>query len=162
MGTSRPLRSARGSTFLLVIILVGVLAVIGVAAVTLSSQDRTNASVKSRRDSLAACASAAQAALWAELLKYGPRYLGSEKPSGTITLPDGTVLAMGHYDQTTTVVSQTVRPVSCDSGQAEEFVDLTNRDSVLRLGGHCYQVAAHCRDITGRDLEIEFGINTLF
>lgn len=164
MRTRRWLRSARGSTLLLVVILLGVLAIIGAAAVSLGAQERTNAAIKSRRDALAACAAAAQAALWAELLKYGPRYLGSDRAVGTITLPDGTRLSMGHYDQDpdTTVVNQAVRPISCDTGQAEEFVDLTNRDAVLRLGGHCYQVVAHCRDPMGRELEIEFGINTLF
>ncbi len=164
MRPRRVLGSARGSTLLLAIILLGVLAVIGVAAVALSSQERTNAAIKSRRDALVACANAAQAALWKELLMYGPRYLGSDKLAGTITLPDGTRLSMGHYgqDPTTTVVKQAVKPVACDSGQTEEFVDLTNRDAYLRLGGHCYHVVAHCRDTMGREFEIEFGINTLF
>jgi hypothetical protein len=164
MRTRRIARPHRGSTLLLALILLGVLSVIAVSAVALSSQERVNAATKSRRDALAACAAAAQGALWAELLRYGPRYLGSLLPAGKIELPDGTVLSMGHYDQepSVTLVSQTVRPVACDAGQAEEFVDLTNRDAVLRVGGHCYKVAAHCKDTAGRELEIEFGINTLF
>lgn len=164
MCTRRTARAHRGSTLLLALILLGVLSIIAVSAVALSAQERTNAATKSRRDALAACAAAAQASLWAELLRYGPRYLGSQLAAGTITLPDGTRLSMGHYEQdpSTTLVSQSVRPVACDAGQTEEFVDLTNRDSVLRIGGHCYKVAAHCRDTMGRELEIEFGINTLF
>ncbi len=43
-------RSALGSTLLLVVILLGVLAAIGAAAVSLSSRDRINAGAKSRRD----------------------------------------------------------------------------------------------------------------
>ncbi len=88
----------RGSTLLLVVILLGVLAVIGVAAVSLGSQERTNASAKGKRDAVAACANAARMALWAELARYGSAYLTSSNPVGEIVLPDGTTLAApAHY-----------------------------------------------------------------
>jgi hypothetical protein len=161
-------RSASGSTLLLVVILLGVLAAIGAAAVTLSSRDRINAAAKSRRDLVAACAHAAQVKLWAEVAKYGPRWLGSETPITEFTLPDGTRLGPLHYGQTpggTPVL--TVKDVIV--GLASEFgdeavVDLTNRSTALIGAGRAYRCVARCTvpGLAGpdRQLEVEFQIRT--
>jgi hypothetical protein len=159
--------SARGSTLLLAMVLLAVLSVIGVAAVSLSSQERNNASAKARRDALVACANAAQSVIWAELMRFGPRYLGSSLPVATATLPDGTELALAHYmnDPSITLVNQVVTPVACtgdDENGPEQVVDLTNRDAALRLSGHCYRIVARCTDPAGRKLEVEVAVNTVF
>src|SRR5512142_1192039 len=121
---------ARGSTLLLVMILLGVLSVIAVAAVALSSQERTNASLKTSRDRLVACASAAQAAIWSEFLAYGPNYLASGRQVPEIQLGDGTRLRAGHYkDAGMVVIATAARVVGCKDPQSETYVDLTNRDS---------------------------------
>lgn len=159
--------SDRGSTLLLAMVLLAVLSVIGVAAVSLSSQERNNASAKARRDALVACANAAQSVIWAELMRYGPRYFGSDLPVGKATLPDGTQLALVHYDDdpAVTLVNQVVTPVACtgdgENGQ-EQVVDLTNRDAALSLSGHCYRIVARCTDPAGRELEVELAVNTVF
>jgi hypothetical protein len=155
---------ARGSTLLLAMILLGVLSVIGVAAVTLASRERTNASVKTHRDRLVACAAAAQAQIWSELLHYGPRFLGRSGLSvPAYTLPDGTQLLAGHYQDPAVVVVDTgVRQSDCKPLTTEDYVDLTNRDSFFTLSGSCFQITARCRDPQGRELEVEFGLNTLF
>lgn len=153
----------RGSTLLLAMILLGVLAVIGVAAVALSSQERTNASLKTSRDRLAACATAAQAAIWSEFLTYGPNYLASGRQVPEIQLGDGTRLRAGHYrDANMVVISTAARVVGCKDPQSETYVDLTNRDSYFEQSGRCLVFNARCVDANDRELEVEFGVNTLF
>src|SRR5689334_9704737 len=91
--------SASGSTMILVVVLLMVLGIIGVAAVSLGSQERANASSKTQRDRLYACATAARMQVWAELAKYGRGYFDSTNNPDSVTLPDGTVLtAPSHYD----------------------------------------------------------------
>jgi hypothetical protein len=156
-------RKARGSILIITVILLAVLSIIGVAAVALSSQERTNASMKTHRDRLVACAQAAQALIKAELLRYGPGYLVSASEIPEITLPDGTVLRAGHYDEDgTVVVSTTVRTVPCKEQNSEEYLDLTNRDSFFSTSGSCYLIFARCIDPMDRELETEFGLNLLF
>jgi hypothetical protein len=159
-------RSALGSTLLLVVILVGVLAAIGAAAVSLASRDRINASAKSRRDLVSACASAAQVKLWAEVAKYGPRWLGSSTMITEFTLPDGTRLGPLHYGQDagSVVVTDVVLALSTEFGD-ESVVDLTNRSSALIGNGKAYRCVARCT-VPGRFLapdrqvEVEFQIRT--
>jgi hypothetical protein len=158
----------RGSTLLLAMVLLTVLSIIGVAAVSLGSGERTGAGVKSHRDRLVACASAAQAMVWSELARFGPRYVVSSEVTPDVRLPGGMVLRMGHYGETDAVVSVTgAKPVPCkDLSQGSgQYVDLTNRDSHFDLGGACYTVFFRCVDDSGqepRELEIELGLNSLF
>ncbi len=155
---------ARGSTLLLAMVLLGVLSVIGVAAVALSSQERTNAAIKTHRDRLIACAQAAQGKIYAEMLQYGPSYLGSSQLVPEMRLTDGTVLSAGHYgaDPDMVNINLSFRPVSCKQSTTEEFVDLTNRDSYFSKIGSCFLIVARCIDAQGRELEVEFGMNKLF
>jgi hypothetical protein len=155
---------ARGSTLLLAMVLLGVLSVIGVAAVALSSQERTNAAIKTHRDRLIACAQAAQGKIYAEMLQYGPSYLGSSQLVPEMRLADGTVLTGGHYGDDPSIVNinTSFRPVSCRQSTTEEFVDLTNRDSYFSKFGSCFLIVARCVDDKGRELEVEFGMNKLF
>ena len=161
MRTSRP---ERGSTLVLAMVLLAVLSIVGVGAVALSMQERTNAGLKTHRDRLVACAAAAQAAIWAEMLAYGPSFLpASGAPVPEITLPDGTRFRAGHYHDTGTVVVNTaVRVVPCRDAKSEDYVDLTNRDSAFFQAGNCYAITARCADSQDRELEVEFGINKLF
>lgn len=162
--STRP-RAAHGSTLLLVVILLAVLAAVGAAAVTLSSRDRVNASAKARRDLVAACASAAQVKIWAELAQYGPRWLGSDNPISELTLPDGTKLAPVHYDQglSGVVAKNVVLTLAAEFGD-EQVVDLTNRSTSLIGAGRAYRCVARCTVPGGfgpkRELEVEFQIRT--
>ena len=65
-----------GSVLVIAMILLAVLSIIGAAAVSLSSQERVNATAQTRVDFLNACANAAQAKIWAEMAQYGLSYLG--------------------------------------------------------------------------------------
>src|SRR5512144_1685410 len=94
----RPRSRPAGSTLVITMILLTVLTVIGVAAVSLGSQERINASGKGKRDALYACANAARIQIWAELAKYGRGYFDSANAPSELTLPDGTTLtAPAHY-----------------------------------------------------------------
>ena len=150
-------------------ILLGVLAAIGAAAVSLSSRDRINAGAKSRRDLVAACASAAQVKIWAELARYGPRWLGSDTPIEELVLADGTRLGPLHYGQTPSgppalVAKDVVMALAGEFGD-EEALDLSNRSTALIGAGHAYRCVARCTVPGGalspnRELEVEFQIRT--
>lgn len=152
----------RGSTLILVVVLLGVLAVIGVAAVSLGSQERGNASAKGKRDAMMACASAARMALWAELARYGSAYLQSSAPVGDIVLADGTKLAApAHYTSAGTdtfPVVQIVKTHQVIRSLAAKTADLTNKMDAAQtnLGGTAYTIVARCKDAKGREDEVEF------
>lgn len=162
---------SRGSTLLLVVVLLAVLAIIGVAGASLGAQERVNASAKGKRDAIAACAHAARMALWAEIARFGSGYLASTSrvgdtasgaPIGEVTLADGTVLAApAHYTGTGTddlPIVEIVRTQRVVRSLASKTVDLTNRMDApqSQLGGTAYSVVARCRDRMGREDEVEF------
>jgi hypothetical protein len=162
---------ATGSTLVLVVILLGVLAAIGGAAVLLSSRDRINASAKSQRDMTTACARAAQAKIWAEVAKYGTGWLTSANPVTEFVMPDGTRLGPLHYGQKTSdtpqpVVKDVVMALSSAATGDETVVDLSNRSAGLLGSSKTYRCVAKCT-VPGvglfappRELEIEFVIRT--
>jgi hypothetical protein len=147
-------------------ILLAVLSIVGVAAVTLSQQERSNVSAKGKRDLMVACANAARMVVFAELAKFGAGYLKSTSALPEVTLPDGTRLSQQHYDTPAgmTVLSITPErtiPVGSDKN-ASGTADLTNVfiNAGTNLGGGNtttgYQVVASCEDPKGRRLEVEF------
>lgn len=155
----------RGSTLVIALIMLAVLSVIGGAAVLLSSQERQNAAAKTRVDALAACAQAARAKIWAEIARYGPRYLSSEN---LLTSPleitgIGKLAAPAHYGSTTTLkVKQVVLAVekAVSDGAPMPVVDLTNRTASpdALTSGRAYRVVARCTDARDRELEVEFAM----
>ncbi|ABS24886.1 PilX N-terminal domain-containing pilus assembly protein [Anaeromyxobacter sp. Fw109-5] len=160
-----PRAQDRGSTLVIALILLAVLSVIGGAAVLLSSQERRNAAAKSRVDALAACAQAARAKIWAEIARYGPRYLSS---ANQLTAPlditgVGTLQAPAHYGSTTSMtVNQVVLAVdkAVSDGAPMPVVDLTNRSASpdALTSGRAYRAVARCTDARNRELEVEFAM----
>jgi hypothetical protein len=157
-------RLLRGSTLLLVVVLLLVLSVIGVAAVSAASQERSNASAKGQYDRLVACASAAQAKVWAEMARYGPTYLTKTIPVATLTLPDGSqVTAPGHYGSGGSLpnVTDVVVTLVGQAGQAPTggAADLTNKTAdVTPPGATVYRMVASCKDAQGHEFEVEFAL----
>jgi hypothetical protein len=148
----------------LALVLLGVLTVIGAASVLLASQERVNASSKSKIDFLNACANAAQAKIWAEMTQYGLSYLGSTVQVTPLHLPDGTVVvAPAHYGQLDgappTVKSVTFK-VESDSGEGNSMNerDCTNGACGLVPLGQTYGMTALCKDAAGREYEVELAI----
>jgi hypothetical protein len=162
-------RRPTGSTLVLVVILLGVLAAIAAAAVTLSSRDRINASAKSRRDESVACARAAQVKIWSEIAKYGTGWLTSTNPVTEFTLPDGTRLGPLHYGQTVgggLTAKDVIIQLASANGD-EQVVDLSNRSAGLIGSSKTYRCVAHCvvpgnlfTFTPDRELEVEFIIRT--
>ncbi len=162
---TRPRPRPPGSALLLALILLGVLTVIGATAVLLSSQERMNASAKSRVDALNACANAAQAKVWAEMAQYGLGYLGSAvQVDAATTLPDGTrIMAPAHYGQMDatprpTVSSVTFRVQANASDNVMNERDCTNGACGLMPLGQTYGMTAVCRDTFGNEYEVELAV----
>ena len=158
-------RSERGAALPLALIMLGVLTAIAVAAVSLSSQERTNAANYSRVDFVNACANAAQAKLWAEVSYQSIGYFSSGLAVTSITLPDGTrFTAPAHYDAGVTgpmpIVKDVVLRVESSSGTGGNINerDCTNGACGLVPFGATQLVVAHCIDSRGRELEIELGV----
>ncbi len=158
-------RSARGAALPLALILLGVLTAIAVAAVSLSSQERTNAADYSRVDFVNACANAAQAKLWAEVSYQSLAYFGSGLAVTSVSLPDGTrFTSPAHYDAgasgTMPIVKDVVLRVesSAGTGASANERDCTNGACGLVPFGATQLVVAHCVDTRGRELELELGV----
>lgn len=160
----RPRPVSRGSALVLALVLLGVLTVIGAASVLLASQERVNASSKSKIDFLNACANAAQAKIWAEMTQYGLSYLGSTVQVTPMNLPDGTtVVAPAHYGQldgTPPTVQSVTFKVESDSGEGNSMNerDCTNGACGLVPLGQTYGMTALCKDAAGREYEIELAV----
>lgn len=156
----------RGSTLLLVTILLGVLAVVGVAAVSLGSQERVNAAAKGKRDMMAACASAARMAIWAEVARYGTSRLKEPLTEAQITLGDGTILsAPAHYADVPGLQVVQVNSHTSPSGTSRpETRDSTNTflEGPGQGGMNAYVFSARCRDAKGRETEVEFSTMLMF
>jgi type II secretory pathway pseudopilin PulG len=154
-------RRPRGNTLIVSMILLGVLSVIGVAAVSLSARERQNANAQKRYQTLIECANAAQAKIWAEVAHWGPGYLTSANPVTSITLPDGTKLTSpAHYlgdGGSTPLVKDVVFTVPQGAGGGPNSEqDCTNQNCAMAAaGGAPYGAVAHCVDANGREYEVE-------
>jgi hypothetical protein len=166
MHSPNPHRIPRGSTLVLVMVLLAVLSLVGVAAVTIASQERTNVSAKARRDLQIACARAAQLLIVAELARVGPDYVKSQTEDlPVLTLPDGTKLSHAHYDtpaglKVVEITPDRVLPIDSNPSSIGS-ADLTNAFDTggLHSGSVVsYPVVAKCEDAKGRQLEVEFVI----
>ena len=160
-------RTPRGNTLLVAVVLLAVLSVVGAASVMLSSQERINASAKTRVDFLNACANAAQAKIWAEMGQYGLSYLGSTVSVTPMSLPDGTtVIGPAHYatadshstPQVNSVVFKVDTATASKPGASMNERDCTNGACGLMPLGSTYGMTAVCTDASGRAYEVELAV----
>lgn len=158
-------RSERGSALLTSIILLGVLMVLGVAAISLSAQERRNAAAKASVDALQACANAAQAKIWAEMSQYGLASLAGSVSvtvanGGSMPLPGGLTGMPGHYDSQNlpalTLNDVTYTETTSNGTLGEQ--DCTNRACGGGTLGHTQRAFAHCIDSSGRQFEVEIAV----
>jgi len=152
----------RGSTLLLTVVLLAVLAVIGVAAVRLGAQERTNAAAKETRDELVACANAARLQLWAEISRHGSEYVQTNDIAGEIVLPDGTTLRApakpSSEGKDARPVYELVELTPMITAKASGMGNMTNRMADPRSLSNSmgYRMLARCKDPRGRELYVEF------
>jgi hypothetical protein len=154
--------SERGSSLVIAVILLGVMSVVGAAAVTLSSSARKMASGKAQVDGLSACAQAAQARIWAEITKYGPSALSSTAQVSSITIGGNTLTSPAHYDfdpGAAPMIKDVVFTGSASGGEGLSNRDMTNSFAGSRVGkGQAYGLVAHCKDEHGRQYEVELTV----
>lgn len=156
-------RPPRGAALPLALILLGVLTVVAMAAVSLSSRERVSAAAYSRIDFMTECANAAQAKLWAEMAYGGQAIFGSALQVTHVQLPDGTkITSPAHFDWKagTTTVKDVVLKVESSAGAGADVNerDCTNSACGLMPLGATHLVVAHCVDRDDRELELELAI----
>ncbi len=150
----------RGSVLLTSVALLAVLTVIGIAAISLSTQERKNAAAKVQLDALQACASAAQAKIWAEMSQYGLASLAGAVTVSAMNLPGGLTAMPGHYgsqNATSLTLNDVTLTETTDNGTLGEQ-DCTNRACGTNSLGHIQRGFAHCIDRSGREFEVEIAI----
>lgn len=159
---SRPLlpHPPRGSALLTSMILLAVLTALGIAAVSLSTQERKNSAAKVGIDALEACANAAQAKIWAEMSQYGLASMAGSVSVSAMNLPGGLTGMPGHYGSQN-LPSLTLNDVTLtetsDNGSLGEQ-DCTNRACGMNTLGHVQRGFAHCVDRFNREFEVEIAI----
>jgi len=153
-------RPPRGSALILVVIILAVLALMGVAALSLSQQEAANVSRQVNYQMVVACAEAAQRKIWAEIAAANGSIPQQSLPT-VIPHPYGAMrMSAGHFDQDTSAITQVQlrdnavkeTPPNATSGGLE--IDDTNRFASGFLNRH-YFVFAHCRDSKDRQYEVE-------
>jgi hypothetical protein len=155
---------SHGSVLVIAMILLAVLSIIGAAAVSLSSQERVNASAQTRVDFLNACANAAQAKIWAEMAQFGLGYLGSTVSVSATDLPNGVqIAAPAHYGIFDATIKPSVKNVffkvqSAGKGDEINERDCTNGACGLTPLGQTYGMTAVCVDHAGREYEVELAV----
>ena len=145
------IRPQRGSALLISIVLVAILAVVGLALVTRTTQGMEGVGAKRQHDSAVQCAEGARAMLLSQF-----RIFGAAPTSITLNqIVADKRYATGHYDQFN------VGTVTAATGAQAANVgvsDITNRTSKAHLGGQVYRMTVVCADTTNsnRQAEVEF------
>ncbi len=167
-----PIRSQRGSSLLVSVLVMAILTVIGVAMVRFAAREQAGALSKLRKDELSACARAA-----ANVLKSQFGLGVSPSSPLDITMGDPAVgesarIVGGHVDQDMSVIDiggiQVTGAARRAFGGAQAAVgDLTNRTFRAGMTGGGYsKVTAHCQmgdksgPTTGRQIEVELMLRT--
>jgi type II secretory pathway pseudopilin PulG len=146
----------RGSALVLVMIILGVLALLAAAALKLAQQDSVNVNQRISRETLTACAEAAQRKLMAEIALRG----GATGQVQAVVVPGAnTQLVVGHYDSEAVVnvdLDKNFLPLgpAAASGGFDEN-DATNTMRMGGMFGQQYFTVAHCTDARGRQYEVE-------
>jgi hypothetical protein len=165
------IRSQRGSSLVVGVIVVAILTVIAVAMVRFAAREQAGALASQRHDALVACARAAARALQSQ---YG---LGVS-PSAALDITVGNLsdrdsprMVGGHVDQDMTVTDIKVvqagptRP-GAFTGAQRGVVDQTNVLRGFKQGEGSQKIVAHCQigdksgPATGRQVEVEFDVRT--
>jgi hypothetical protein len=161
----------RGSTLVIAVIVVLIMAVIGVGLVRFTQRETAGALAGQRTDAVAACAAAAQKLLLSRFHLLGVQPTDLTVLDVRLDGASGTLRAIGgHIGADPSQPVTTIRQVETmpAGGMVRQGVmsDATNFSSSMgREGGQPLKVTVHCQagDLSsatsGRQLEIEFGVN---
>ena len=142
----------RGSTLIVVTVLLLALFVIGAGVMLRSTKAHANASAQQHYESTLSCADAARALLMSQFRTFGVSITSLQLNTTVGTYQ----LSSGHYDQ---VNVQTVKSLSGTGTFVNQTaVGLSNRTVNVQLGGAPYLFTVVCSDTTGqaRQTEVEF------
>jgi Tfp pilus assembly protein PilX len=158
----------RGSSLVMSMIVVLVIAAIGVAVVRYGSREVAGATAGRKEAALASCAEAARSLLMSQWKLLGAHGVTAPALNVLLDSASNTRVQGGHYGQDPTssgywnAASQTwvnnIQVIPLDPltvGSSYQMSDLTNRmaDPV-----RSYRVVAHCTQGDGRQAEVEFGV----
>ena len=161
----------RGSTLVIAVIVVLILAVIGVGMVRFTQRETAGAMAGQRTDAVAACAAAAQKLLLSRFHLLGVQPTDLSVLNVRLDGASGSLKAVGgHLGSDPTQPLTTIKQVEAlpSTGVVKQDVlsDATNFTSSMgREGGQPLKVTVHCQagdlstPTSGRQLEIEFGVN---
>ena len=161
----------RGSALIIATIVVLIIAVIGVGMVRFTQREVAGALAGQRADAVAACAAAAK-----QLLEAKFHVLGTQPTDLTVLNikldgVDGQQVALGgHIGGDPSLPVSTVKQVEVLPAAAQVKIDQMSDETSWnsakgREGGTGYKVIVHCQlgdlssPTTGRQLEIEYGVN---
>jgi hypothetical protein len=161
----------RGSALVIAIIVVMIIAVIGVGMVRFTQRETAGAMAGQRADAVSACAAAAQKLLISRFHLLGVQPTDLTVLNVRLDGTAGRMLALGGHigadpTQPLTTIRQ-VEPLPSSSVVSRVAMsDETNFTSQMnREGGTPLKVVVHCQmgdtssATSGRQLEIEFGVN---
>jgi hypothetical protein len=161
----------RGSTLVIAVIVVLILAVIGVGMVRFTQRETAGALAGQRTDAVAACAAAAQKLLLSRFHLLGVQPTDLSVLNVTLGGAGAGMRALGGHvgsdpTQPLTTIKQVEALPSTAKVSRSSLSDETNFNSHMgREGGQPLKVVVHCQagdlssPTSGRQLEIEFGVN---
>jgi hypothetical protein len=152
-------RTPRGSALLVAVIALLVMSVLGIGILRFGYREVAGASAVARQEAMAACAEAAR-----QLMASRFHALGADPttlPSLDVNLGAGVTAVGGHYGDTSTsgiqVTQVKVLPLSA-FGPATATRDLTNVVAKDAVAKQPMKVVVRCRNASGVELEMEFGV----
>jgi hypothetical protein len=149
-----PARRQRGSTLIVVVVLIAVMLIIGLGLVARSLKSNSAMAEKQHYDASVSCADGARQLLLAQFRTFNINIadLQLDQTLGTQRL------VSGHYDQFNV---KSVRSLSGTGAYAQPSAQgMSNRALAVKLGGAPYVFTVVCTDTTGagRQNEVEFFI----
>ncbi len=154
------IRSQRGSSLVLAVIVVLVISIIGVGIINFATLEVAGATSGARRQGLVACAESARQLLVSRFHAVGLVPTAVEALNLQLDGTGGQMNAVGgHFDEAAAnvQVSQVQFLPDNSFGPTSRARDITNTVSLIGQGGKPLRVIAHCVDGGGRQLEVEFG-----
>jgi type II secretory pathway pseudopilin PulG len=156
----------RGSALLTAVIAVAVIVIVAMGILRFASRASIGASAAANEQSLVACADAARQQLLAQfhLIGFSPTSLVAlNVPLGTTGTGSSPRAMGGHYDTPIgNIVVDQVTPLAGTGATYAKVASLTNVIGGLGTQGSTpLKIVVHCQDVggTGRQLEVEFGMN---
>lgn len=157
-------RTQRGSSLVLAVVVVLVIAVLGVGMVRFAASESAGATSGARREALIQCAEAARQLLVSKFHALGMQPADISALNVPLQGAGGSTLALGGHIDTMNVTIGQVTYLPPNAFGPPPVSDISNIVQLVGQGGKPMKVIVHCQDgadgtaTGGRQLEIEFGV----